>query len=271
MAKKATTKKAPVKKAAPVKKKQGVKPGSKRGGYNKSKISKIYLQQNEISKNEIAKDLLNAPIDSAIIENENIDTIHETKFNNFLNDNGTDFNESDYEEPENLQPDQDIKPEILEPENKEFDFTQAQDQDKGDVNLNALKDSQKVLINGMLLLSICDMVLPALIKFIYKNIDINAKKVNLSNTKLDQDQRESLKDVADYASAYIFEKVNPMIIFFIGMGAMYYTNFTGELSKIEKTKKPDLKKNDFSSLTDLLINENETPLKNKILNPKNKK
>ena len=269
-------KKAVIKKPVIIEKKRGVQVGTKRQPYKtKNKITSLELQQNEITKTEIKKDLQNDSIDNITIEDkkeisENVESIHEQKFNNFLSDNGKDFDENDYKN-EVAEIKTETKPEDLETEKKEFDFTGVQNSQNGNVNLNAMKDSQKVLINGMLLLSICDFIFPALIKFIYKYIDTNAKKVDVSKTKLDNEQRQSLKEVADYASAYIFEKVNPMIIFLIGMGAMYYTNFTGELSKVEKTKKIEKPKEDFSSLTDLLTDENQTEFKKEILNPKKKK
>ena len=194
-----------------------VKKGQKRGPYKK-KVETI--EPVEVTE----------PVETA----QNDIDIHTQKYEEFLKT--SDFNPDEYKEEVFSEP---LKTEEVknETENKEFDFTGQNNNTNSSVNLDGLKNNQKMMINGMLLLSICDMVFPSMLKFIYKYIDTDSQKIDINKVKLDSDQKSALKDVSDYAAAYIFEKVNPLLLFFIGMGGMYYSNFTGELSNVKiKTK-----------------------------------
>ena len=243
MAKKIAAKKAPIKKQVKVEKiepKRGVKKGTKRGAYKKNKIIendnnnfidteiKTESQQNEAPQ---TSQIDNVPeqLGTNLINEAPQTDISETRLNQFINDYAT-FNPDEYQEAE-------AKTETTTEtttEAKEFDFTNSAGQSNG---LNDFKQSSKMMVNGALLLAICDFIFPSLIKFIYKRIDSDAVNIDTSKTKLDAGQKESLMEAANFAAAYVFEKVNPMLVFFIGMGAMYSSNFTEELSKVKTTKK----------------------------------
>ena len=68
-------------------------------------------------------------------------------------------------------------------------------------------------------------------------VDERASEIKSSDCKLDSDQKESLRESANAAAQYIFQHVNPLVIFFLGMGVMYGTNIQNQLKNIPKIKK----------------------------------
>lgn len=91
----------------------------------------------------------------------------------------------------------------------------------------------KMIINGYMLLSICDVVFPYGIKFLFGLFNPKAKKVKASDLKLEPEQRAALLPAADQVAQYVFEKANPMTIFIICMGLFYGTNFSNALNEIK--------------------------------------
>jgi hypothetical protein len=91
----------------------------------------------------------------------------------------------------------------------------------------------KMIINGYMLLSICDIVFPYGIKFLFGLFNPKAKKVSASDLKLEPEQRAALLPAADQVAQYVFEKANPMTIFIICMGLFYGTNFSNALNEIK--------------------------------------
>ena len=91
----------------------------------------------------------------------------------------------------------------------------------------------KMIINGYMLLSICDVVFPYGIKFLFGLFNPKAKKVKAKDIQLEPEQRQALLGAADQVAQYVFEKANPMTIFIICMGLFYGTNFSNALNEIK--------------------------------------
>lgn len=95
----------------------------------------------------------------------------------------------------------------------------------------------KMLINGYMLLSLCDVVFPYGIKFIFGLFDPRAKKVNASDMKLEPEQRQALMNSADAVAQYVFEKANPITVFIICLGLFYGSNFNDAMQRVKIDKK----------------------------------
>ncbi len=93
------------------------------------------------------------------------------------------------------------------------------------------KPSLNVLVNGYMLLTIMDIVFPIGIKFIFGLFNKEAKSVNISALKLEPEQKESLRPMADQVAVYIFEKVNPLTMFVLMSSFYYATNLQSEINK----------------------------------------
>jgi hypothetical protein len=93
------------------------------------------------------------------------------------------------------------------------------------------KPSLNVLVNGYMLLTIMDIVFPIGIKFIFGLFNKDAKSVNISALKLEPEQKESLRPMADQVAVYIFEKVNPLTMFVLMSSFYYATNLQSEINK----------------------------------------
>jgi hypothetical protein len=93
------------------------------------------------------------------------------------------------------------------------------------------KPSLNVLVNGYMLLTIMDIVFPIGIKFIFGLFNKEAKSVNISALKLEPEQKESLRPMADQVAVYIFEKVNPLTMFVLLSSFYYATNLQSEINK----------------------------------------
>ena len=126
-------------------------------------------------------------------------------------------------------------------------------------------DLSKV-INGKMLLMLMNFIMPAAIKFLFGLFDKRAKKVSINDIALDQGQIEILSESADLVAVYIFEKANPMVIFFICSGAMYGANFAGALQEIPKENEKTAEQVEIQKLLETIANQ-----QTEILNLKKKK
>jgi len=144
------------------------------------------------------------------------ETSGEEKLNSFF---------SEYEQtPENIDNntlDNSTVVSSVPPENVGNNFTSSQSN----------KPSLSVLVNGYMLLTIMDIVFPIGIKFIFGLFNKEAKNVSTSSLKLEPEQKESLRPMADQVAVYIFEKVNPMIMFVLMSSFFYATNLQTEINK----------------------------------------
>lgn len=102
-----------------------------------------------------------------------------------------------------------------------------------------IKDSVSTLVNGSMLISLMDFVFPNMIKFIYTRFLKNktAEKITHSELVMSLDQKESLGEIPDKVARIIFEKVNPVILFFIFYAVMSFMNFQMALDNHKKLEK----------------------------------
>jgi hypothetical protein len=227
-------------------KKRGVIKGTKRGSYKKHSEFKESLkpQKVEITNNNL--------IDiNELNNNDNIEI--QTEENQIVKNEIENLGDDNYSKFLNEYGNPDLIEEKTFEENKTFDFTNNSNNtntnsgnniNNNNPQLNTIKQNNSVLVNGYMLLALCDFIIPNVIIWIYGKIDERASQVKIANVKLDKDQKESLKESANACASYIFEQVNPMVIFFVGMFVMFATNIQSELSnipKIKRIKKPIIK------------------------------
>ncbi len=219
---------------------KGVKKGTKRGSYKKrikdeTTINKMdnveTTNEKSHSTNEpVIEPIQNEPvIEAQISTNDLSDSIKQpiSQSNNFDNENKqrnerTEFQQTSAEEKLNS-----------------FFNEYQQVNDEPNDNKNEPEQRQqdpklKMIINGYMLLSICDVVFPYGIKFLFGLFNPKAKKVKASDLKLEPEQRQALLPAADQVAQYVFEKTNPMTIFIICMGLFYGTNFSNALNEIKE-------------------------------------
>lgn len=180
--------------------KRGVKKGQKRGSYKKKKLN--------IEKNDIMTETLEPIIEPT--NNNFVQTTGEENLENFLNEYKDEATEDD------------LKQQLAEKETS---------------NNQTSIDEQKIIINGYMLLAMCDFIFPLGLKFLYGFFDVRAKQVQLNDIKLSPEQKEALMSSADAVAQYIFQKANPLVVFGICMSLFYGTNFMTALNSIPKTEK----------------------------------
>lgn len=245
-----------MKKSKPKTENRGVKKGTKRGKYNKQKkqISEtVKKKTNErispIDNNSIDTTNFNNEVEKESVEHNQTDIqITETKNEHINTDIQSDLQnnyESDYEEFLNSfkesETENKTESETTEnenkTENKSFDFTNSNNFNtdlSNNKDINNLNKTNSQLINGFMLLALCDFVIPTGLLFIYKYIDSRSEKIKVKDIQLDSDQKEALMESANICAKYIFEKVNPFVAFFLCMGVCYGTNLQNVLSQIPK-------------------------------------
>lgn len=221
-----------------------VKLGTKRGSYKK----KIKTDENNINKLDNLEIANEQPIQSAndkiiesvpnetIVQNEIDSTnIEKTIQSNVSNGNTT--NDEIKQQPERNEFQTTSGEDKL---NSFFNEYQQTDNEPNNEKFvpnesNPVRDEKlKMIINGYMLLSICDIVFPYGIKFLFGFFNPKAKKVNAADLKLEPEQRAALLPAADQVAQYVFEKANPMTIFIICMGLFYGTNFSNALNEIKE-------------------------------------
>lgn len=222
-----------------------VKLGTKRGSYKK----KIKTDENTINKLDNLEIANEQPIQSAndkIIEsvpNETIvqNEIDSTNIEKTIQSNVSDGNNTIDEIKQQPQRNEFQSTSGEEKLNSFFnEYQQINDETTDNKNFipdssNPVRDEKlKMIINGYMLLSICDIVFPYGIKFLFGFFNPKAKKVNAADLKLEPEQRAALLPAADQVAQYVFEKANPMTIFIICMGLFYGTNFSNALNEIKE-------------------------------------
>lgn len=218
----------------------GVKKGTKRGPYKKTLQNETII--NKVDNVEIANEkphITNEPVIETI-QNEPVvkNEVSTNDFSNGVEQPTSDTNNSNNEikqQPERAEFQTTSGEEKL---NSFFNEYQQINDDKNESpNTNEQQPSHdpklKMIINGYMLLSICDVVFPYGIKFLFGLFNPKAKKVKASDLKLEPEQRAALLPAADQVAQYVFEKANPMTIFIICMGLFYGTNFSNALNEIK--------------------------------------
>lgn len=221
-----------------------VKLGTKRGSYKK----KIKTDENTINKLdnlEIANEQPIKPANDKIIEsvpNETIvqNEIDSTNIEKTIQSNVSNGNNTNDEIKQQPQRNDFQSTSGEDKLNSFFNEYQQTDNEPNNEKFvpnesNPIRDEKlKMIINGYMLLSICDIVFPYGIKFLFGLFNPKAKKVNAADLKLEPEQRAALLPAADQVAQYVFEKANPMTIFIICMGLFYGTNFSNALNEIKE-------------------------------------
>jgi len=219
---------------------KGVKKGTKRGSYKKRTNETIINKMDNVettnekshSTNEpVVEPIQNEPVIEAKISTDNLsDSIKQPiSVSNNIND-------------EIKQPSERTEFQQTTAEEKLNSFFNEYQQINDDTNDNKNEQPEqrqqdpklKMIINGYMLLSICDVVFPYGIKFLFGLFNPKAKKVKAKDIQLEPEQRQALLGAADQVAQYVFEKANPMTIFIICMGLFYGTNFSNALNEIKE-------------------------------------
>jgi len=218
---------------------KGVKKGSKRGPYKKKQnetiINKVDSVETTVENEQrtiepVIEPIQNEPIIKNEISTDNISDSIKQPIGQSNNSNDaikqpsqrTEFQQTTAEEKLNsfFNEYQQINDEPSDNKNEQPEQRQQ------DTKL-------KMIINGYMLLSICDVVFPYGIKFLFGLFNPKAKKVKAKDIQLEPEQRQALLGAADQVAQYVFEKANPMTIFIICMGLFYGTNFSNALNEIK--------------------------------------
>ena len=88
----------------------------------------------------------------------------------------------------------------------------------------------KNIVDGYMLLTLMDTFFPMLLKVAYKK----AKKLRDKDIQLSKDQKEHLEPIADEIAQQLLSFMDPVSLFFVMAGAMYWQNTTEALSKNER-------------------------------------
>ena len=220
---------------------KGVKKGTKRGSYKKrikdeTIINKMdNVEITNVQTLQSTNDTIIEPVQNEPINKDEINTIDKQ-----VNDEPN-VSKSNFVNTGNEQQNQRAEFQQTSAEEKLNSFFNEYQQinDEPNDNKNEPQQSQhdpklKMIINGYMLLSICDVVFPYGIKFLFGLFNPKAKKVKASDLKLEPEQRQALLPAADQVAQYVFEKANPMTIFIICMGLFYGTNFSNALNEIKE-------------------------------------
>lgn len=239
----------------------GVKAGTKRGPYkqNKNTQNEKTIIKNDSKKATIKKRDFNAAIErikNNVID-ENVNSVNtkktlvrddnsgngenqniggssfssETQTTTFQTTSGEEKLKSFFDEYQQINEDvnsEQQKADVNTQSEVKHDFSTPQTITKN--------NDLKLLINGYMLLAMCDVVFPTLIRFIFGMFNPKVKRVKITDMKLEPEQREALMASADQVAAYIFEKANPLVIFVVCMGVFYGTNLQSALNNVKDDK-----------------------------------
>jgi hypothetical protein len=219
---------------------KGVKKGTKRGPYKKKQNEET---TNKVDNVEITNVQTLQPTNDTVIEPVQNEPINKDEINSIdkqINDEPN-VSKSNFINTGNEQQNQRAEFQQTSAEEKLNSFFNEYQQVNDEPNDNKNDSPQqqqdpklKMIINGYMLLSICDVVFPYGIKFLFGLFNPKAKKVKASDLKLEPEQRQALLPAADQVAQYVFEKANPMTIFIICMGLFYGTNFNNALNEIKE-------------------------------------
>jgi len=88
----------------------------------------------------------------------------------------------------------------------------------------------KNIVDGYMLLTLMDTFFPMILKLAYKK----AKKLKDKDIQLSKDQREHLEPIADEISQQLLSFMDPVSLFFVMSGAMYFQNTTEALANVKE-------------------------------------
>jgi len=105
--------------------------------------------------------------------------------------------------------------------------------------VSPLHETAKNVIDGYVLLTICDTFFPFLLKMFFKK----AKHLKDTDIRMSREQKEHLQPIADEVAVSLLSWLDPFTLFFVLTGSMYYMNMEDALTRypapkeIEKDKK----------------------------------
>jgi hypothetical protein len=120
-----------------------------------------------------------------------------------------------------------IKKEV---ENNEQSLNQLNQQQGAPTGETPIHSAVKNIVDGYMLLTLMDTFFPMILKVAYKK----AKRLKDKDIQLSKDQKEHLEPIADEISQQLLSFMDPVSLFFVMAGAMYWQNTTEALSKNEK-------------------------------------
>ena len=121
----------------------------------------------------------------------------------------------------------DIKKEVENNEKSLNNLNNAPGSTPGETPIhNAVKN----IVDGYMLLTLMDTFFPMLLKLAYKK----AKKLKDKDIQLSKDQREHLEPIADEISQQLLSFLDPVSLFFVMAGAMYFQNTTEALANVKE-------------------------------------
>jgi hypothetical protein len=88
----------------------------------------------------------------------------------------------------------------------------------------------KNIVDGYMLLTLMDTFFPMLLKIAYKK----AKRLKDKDIQLSKDQKEHLEPIADEISQQLLSFMDPVSLFFVMAGAMYFQNTTEALATVKQ-------------------------------------
>ena len=95
---------------------------------------------------------------------------------------------------------------------------------------NPIRQAARNIIDGYMLLTICDAFFPFILKMFFKK----AKGIPDKEIRLSKDQKEHMAPIADEIAQGFLSFLDPVTLFFILQGAMYKQNLDDALQRREK-------------------------------------
>jgi hypothetical protein len=119
-----------------------------------------------------------------------------------------------------------IKSEVEENEK----YLNSQNVSSGNPVQSPIHEAASKVVDGYMLLTICDTFFPMIIKAFFKK----AKGIKDSEIRLSKEQKEHMTPIADDVATGLLSFLDPVTLFFILTGALYFQNTTEAISKKEK-------------------------------------
>jgi hypothetical protein len=95
---------------------------------------------------------------------------------------------------------------------------------------NPIRQAARNIIDGYMLLTICDAFFPFILKMFFKK----AKGIPDKEIRLSKDQKEHMAPIADEIAQGFLSFLDPVTLFFILQGAMYKQNLDDAMQRREK-------------------------------------
>ena len=94
---------------------------------------------------------------------------------------------------------------------------------------SSIHTAAKNIVDGYMLLTLMDTFFPMVLKIAYKK----ANKLKDKDIQLSKDQKEHLEPIADEISQQLLSFMDPVSLFFVMAGAMYWQNTSEALSNVK--------------------------------------